>query len=130
MQRQRLPDSTSRTRAGVAVRLLAQQRMGGGDHAGRAEAALQRVMLAEGFLQRREVGIVGQPFDGHDLGALGLHREHQAGAHRGAVDDDGAGAAHPVLAADMGPGQPQMVTQAVRQRQPRLDLDLDLFPLT
>jgi hypothetical protein len=27
----------------------------------------------------------------------------------------------------MGSGQPQMVTQAVRQRQPRLDLDLDLL---
>jgi hypothetical protein len=27
----------------------------------------------------------------------------------------------------MGPSQPQMVAQAVRQRQPRLDLDLDVL---
>ncbi len=59
--------------------------------------------------------------------ALGLHRQHQAGAHRGAVDDDGAGAADAVLAADMGAGQPQVVAQAVGERQPRLDLDLDLL---
>ena len=62
-----------------------------------------------------------------DLAAVGLHREHQAGAHRRAVDDHGAGAAHAVLAADMGAGQPQIVAQAIRQRQPRLDLDLDLL---
>ena len=100
--------------------------MGGGDHAGRAEAALQRVMLTEGFLQGRELGVTGEPFDGHDLGALGLHREHQAGAHGCAVDENRAGAAHAVLAAHMGAGQPQMMAQAIRQREPRLDVDLDL----
>ena len=35
-------------------------------------------------------------------------------------------APHAVLTADMGSSQPQMVAQAVRQGQPRLDLDLDL----
>src|SRR5256885_3470221 len=39
---------------GVAVRLLGQQRMRHGDEASRAQAALQRVMLAQGFLQRRQ----------------------------------------------------------------------------
>ena len=33
-----------------------------------------------------------------------LHRKHQAGAHRLAVDDHRAGAADAVLAADMGAG--------------------------
>ena len=50
-------------------------------------------------------------------------------AHGRAIDDDGAGAAHAVLAAHMGPSQPQRVAQAVRQRQPRFDLDLDLFAI-
>ena len=40
---------------GVAVGLLAQQRVRRGDHARRAEAALQRVMLAERGLQRRQI---------------------------------------------------------------------------
>jgi hypothetical protein len=29
----------------------------------------------------------------------------------------------------MGPGQPQMMTQAIRQREPRLHFDLDLLPV-
>ena len=48
---------------------------------------------------------VGQPFDGADRLALRLHREHQAGAHRLAVDDHRAGAADAVLAADVRAGQ-------------------------
>ena len=50
-----------------------------------------------------------------------LHRKHQAGAHRLAVDDDGAGAADAVLAADMGAGLPAILADGVDQRAPRLD---------
>src|SRR5207245_137815 len=57
--------------------------------------------------------------------ALRLDREHQAGADSGAVDDHGAGAAHAVLAADVGAGQPQRVTQAVGEAGARLEIDLD-----
>jgi hypothetical protein len=32
-----------------------------------------------------------------------------------------------MLAAHVGPGQPQMMAQAIRQREPRLDFDLDLL---
>ena len=53
---------------GVAIRLLAQQHVRRRDHARRTEAALQRVMLAKRLLQRRQVVVVGQPFDRHDLG--------------------------------------------------------------
>ena len=125
MQRQMIAGQHLADAVGVAVGLLAQQRMRGGDHARRAEAALQRVMLAERRLQRRQVVVVRQALDRDDLGAFGLHREHQAGAHRLAVDQHGAGAADAVLAADMGAGQPQMMAQAIGERQARLDLDLD-----
>jgi len=99
--------------------------MGRGDHARRAEAALQRVMLAERSLQRRQSVFKRETLDGHHLGAFGLHREQQARAHGCAVDQHGAGAAHAVLAADMGAGEPQMMAQAIGQRQSRLDFDLD-----
>ena len=52
-----------------------------------------------------------------------LHGEHQAGAHRLVVDDHGAGAAHAVLAADMGAGLPAIVADGVDQRFARLDAD-------
>ena len=44
---------------------------------------------------------VRQPLDGDDLGAVGLHRQHQAAAHHRAVDAHRAGAADAVLAAQM-----------------------------
>ena len=53
--------------------------------------------------------------------AVGLHGEHQAGAHAVAVEQDGAGAAHAVLAADMGAGEPERVAQEIGEQQTRLD---------
>ena len=70
----------------------------------RAEAALQGVVLAERLLQRAPL----EPFDRPDLGAVGLHREQQAGAHRDAVELDGARAADAVLAADVRAGQAEL----------------------
>ena len=57
--------------------------------------------------------------------ALGLHREHQAGARRHAVDLHGAGAADAVLAADMGAGGAEDVAQEIAEQQARLGLGLD-----
>src|SRR6202022_4263860 len=52
----------------------------GHDHAGRAEAALQAVMLAEGFLHRMQRRAVGRKaLDGLDLMAIGPHRERGEG---------------------------------------------------
>ena len=59
-------------------------------------------------------------FDGLDLGAVGLDREHQAGAHHGAVDHHGAGAAVAGGAAFLGAGEHQFVAQHVEQRLLRL----------
>jgi hypothetical protein len=98
-----------------------------GDEARRAEAALQRVVLAEGLLQRREIIVVGQSLDGDDLAAFGLDREDQAGAYRLAVHQHGAGAADAVLAANVSAGEAKLVAQTIRESQPRLDLDADLL---
>ena len=59
------------------------------------------------------------------LRAVGLHRQHETGAHGGAVHQHRAGAANAVLAAHMRAGEPQMMAQAVGKREPRLDLDFD-----
>ena len=55
---------------------------------------------------------------------VGLNGEHQAGAYRLAVEQDGAGAARAVLAADMGAGQRQVVANKVAQQQARFDAAL------
>ena len=62
-------------------------------------------MLAEGGLQRAQRLVARQALDGDDAGPFSLHRQHQTGADRGAVDNDGARAAGAMLAAEMGSGQ-------------------------
>src|SRR5579863_1664303 len=90
-----------------------------------AEAALEGVMFFERRLQRRQTILKREALDSDYFRALGLYREHQTGSHRGTVDQHGARTAYAVLAADMRSGQPQAMAQAIRQRQPRLDFDLD-----
>src|SRR5215470_20343126 len=114
---------------GVAIGLRAEQGMCRCDHAGRAEAALQGMMLAEARLQGRETLILREPFDGDDLTALRLHRQHQAAAHGLAVEEHSAGAANSMLAADMRAGEPQLMAQAIGERQARFDCNLDLTPI-
>ena len=95
----------------------------GHDHAGRAEAALQAVMLAERFLhrmQRRAVG--GQALDGPDLVAVGHDRQRGAGFHRLAVEMHDAGAALRGVAADMGARQPQIFAQKLDQKGTGVDI--------
>ena len=64
--------------------------------------------------------VVAEALDGLDVAALGLDGEHQAAADRGPVDDDGAGAAHALLAAHVRAGEAQLLAQELRQRHARL----------
>ena len=64
---------------------------------------------------------IRQAFDGLDDGAVALHGEGQTAADDFAIEQDGAGAADAVLAADMGAGERQIVAQKIDQRLARLD---------
>src|SRR6266508_86182 len=97
-------------------------------HPRRAEAALQAVVLVEGLLQRMQLAVLHQPLHRHELRPVRLHREHQAGAGRQAVDEHGAGAADAVLATDVGPGEAQVLAQEVHEELARLAAPLP--PLT
>lgn len=57
------------------------------------------------------------------LAPVALHREHQAGAHRLAVQHDRAGAAHAVLATNMRAGLAAIVANDVDQGTAGLDLN-------
>ena len=71
----------------------------------------------------------GQSLDRADRNAVRLHRKHQAGPDRIAADNDGAGAAHAVLASDMGSGLTAILADRVGQRAPRLDADGVVAPV-
>ena len=79
------------------------------------------MIFHEGALQRIEFVAVGKAFDGADLLALRLHREHQTGAHRIAVHQHRAGTADAVLAADMRAGLTAILADGIGQRAARLD---------
>ena len=118
--RDRLDDVLAGRASGVL-----QQRMRGQDHAGRAIAALQAVGFAERILEHAEFARRRrEAFDGRDLVAVGLHREHQAGPHRLAIEQHRAGAADAVLAAGMGADQEQILAHGVEQRLARFDVDV------
>ena len=67
--------------------------------------ALQGVMLAEAVCSGLQRFVARQALDGDDAGPSSLHRQHQTGADRGAVDDDRARTAGAMLTAEMGSGQ-------------------------
>ena len=69
----------------------------------------------------RAVALGGQAFDCRHARAVGLHREHQAGANGLVVDQHGAGTADAVLAADVRAGELQVMAEEVGEQQARLD---------
>ena len=94
----------------------------------RAEAALETVLLGERLLDRMKRRAGGrEALDGHQLVPLRLYGEHQAGPHGPPVDENGAGAAHAVLAAEVRAGQVELVAQEVRERGTRLGRAVQLL---
>ena len=100
---------------------MAQEVLRGHDHAGRAEAALQRVAGAEGVLQVGHLAGIGKPFDRVDAGTFALDRQRQAGAHDDAVEAHRAGAANAVFAAEMGAREAAAFAQGVAEMLARID---------
>src|ERR1700722_5146228 len=106
------------------VRVAREQRLGGDQEAGRAEAALQRRMLEELLLQRMQVVAVRHALDGLDRVPFGLDGEHQARADEAAVDGDAAGAAVARAAPLLAAGEIELVAQHIEQRELRLAQEL------
>ena len=75
------------------------------------------MVVAERLLQRMQlVGGRRDALDGQDVVAIGLHRQHQAGACRTAIEQDGAGAADAVLATEVGPGEAEIIADEIGER--------------
>jgi len=100
-------------------------------NAGRAEAALERVIALERRLQNSEAVRRGRKaFNSSHLAAFDLQRERETGARRIAVDLDGACAADAMLATDMDGGLRQHLPQEIRHQHSRLSeaTDVPLAP--
>src|SRR6516165_6825090 len=109
------------------VRVLLQQRHDGHDHARRAEAALQAVLLVEGTLYRVHRPVAGQALHGGDLVPAGLGGKYRAGLHGLAVEQHGAGPAGGGVTADVRRGEVGHVAQEVHEQHAVLDVRGDLL---
>src|SRR5262249_8007575 len=104
------------------LRVIAKERGQRHQDAGRAKATLQAVRLTKGALQWIARAVRGgQALDRLNLMAVRLDGQHQARAGWLAVDEDRARAAHAVLAADMGAGQREILSNEITEEQARLD---------
>src|SRR5580704_10589922 len=108
--RQTLTDFTLRSRT------LPQDQIACGDqHCRRAIPALQCVVPVKVPPQRIDHPVARESLDRCDLALVAGGCEHQARARRLAVDEDRAGAADAVLAAEMSAGQIAPLTQKIGQ---------------
>ena len=98
-----------------------EQRVGRHEHPGRADAALRRAVGEEGRLEIA-CGSVGprEAFDRRDPSPGNLPERHQARVDLPAVHSNGARAAVPRLAADLGARHPEIVPQDVGQAAHRV----------
>ena len=88
----------------------------GDDHAGRTVAALHRAHFEESFLQRMQLAVHFQAFDGGDLSAGGGTYFHAAGMGGQSIYQDRAGAALTFAATVLGSGQIEVIAQDAEQR--------------
>src|SRR5262249_15605791 len=103
------------------VGIAGQERARAHQHAGRAESALQAVALPESLLERVQLAADREPLDGLDRRAVGLDGEHRAALDGLTVDAHRARTAARGVAADVGPGQAEVLADEVDQERARLD---------
>ena len=99
------------------------------DLTGRAEAALEAVVLDEGGLHRMQRLLGTEAFDGDDRPVGAGCSEVQAGVLAHAVDQHRAGPALAVVAALLGAGQAGMLAQRIEQRHARIEAQRVLAPV-
>src|SRR3979411_1142998 len=105
------------------VRSLLQESNAGEDHSGSAIAALHGVGLDERFLQRMEAAVLCQSLDGGDIFSCNLGDGRDAGAHRRAVDEHGAGSAMAFATAILAAGEFQLVAEDPEQEAVGVELE-------
>jgi len=111
--------------------MIPQEGNQGHEDAGCTEPALYAVRFPERGLQGMQLAAVTrtQGLHGGYLLAVRLDGEYEARAHRFPVEQDGAGAADAVFAADVRAGEPQRGAEKVGEEQAWLHLPLVRHPV-
>jgi len=99
------------------------------DHAGSAKAALQAVVFLEGGLHRMQLAILRQTFNGGDLRAVSLNRQHRTGFDTISVNMDGAGTALAGITTNVSAGQSEIFTDKLNEQGVGRNIGANLFPV-
>ena len=99
---------------------MLQQRGAAHHHAGRAIAALHRIMLDEGRLHRMQRIALRQSLDGGHRAGADINGQQHAGGNRRAIQPNRAGRASAAVAADFRAGEIEWPAQHLGQRGARL----------
>src|SRR6185436_11895786 len=94
------------------------------NHAWRAEAALQTVLVPERLLQGMQLTVLGETFDGRNRAAVGLDGETGARPDGDAVDQNRARTALTGIAPDFCSGDAAQLANEMGEEQARLDIAL------
>jgi hypothetical protein len=92
---------------------------------------LEGVVFDKRSLQWVQVSIIGKPLDRDDLGILMRDGESETTVHASAVEQHGAGAALPVVAALLRAGEPKVLAKYVKERRSGIDgqlVDCSIYP--
>src|SRR5437867_8883706 len=98
-------------RVGIAI----DQIVGGHDHARRAEAALQTVLIPERLLHGMQLAVRGQTFDRDHGRPVGLNGQDRARLDGLAIDEDRTRAALAGVTTDVRAGQTEIVAEKVNE---------------
>src|SRR6266850_5239636 len=107
------------------LRVFSQQREGGENHAGCAEAALHGVVLQKGLLERMQAPVLFETLDGDDGLVADSSNLRMAGTGGHTIDQDGAGAALAFTAAIFTAGEIEIVAQNAEQSSLAVDIDFN-----
>jgi hypothetical protein len=108
----------------IGFGVLAEERHQGHQNAGSTKPALQGMAVAKGLLEGVKWIPSAQSFHRGHLTAFGLYGEDQTGSDCLAVQENGAGSAHAVLAPDVGAGEFEIMAEEVAEQEPGFDLAL------
>src|SRR5262249_52469404 len=108
------------------LRIARQESFGAHELARRAEAALRSIMIDKGLLQRIEAPVLRKTLHCLDRPAIRPHGKVTARVDRLAVEQYRAGSTFAAVAADLGPGQAEVIAEKLDQRPAVFDLNAPL----
>ena len=111
------------------IGIARQEGMAGHNHSWRAVAALKSVIFDEGFLYRAQLTVFCQTLDCGYFAAICLDSKVETGFRQLVVQKNRAGAAFTDNAADMSPGETDILPQEMRQEQAGFDIFFEKSPI-